>query len=41
MVNNNSGLNVQIGNGYLKEFKFIDENGQPKTVMAWVPRDNC
>ena len=39
-VQNNSELNDHIGNGYLKEFKFIDENGRPKTIMAWVPRDN-
>ena len=26
--------------GYLREFKFVDENGRPKTVMAWVPHDN-
>ena len=39
-VNKNSEINDQMGNGYLKEFKFIDEKGQSKTVMAWVPRDN-
>ena len=30
----------QRNDGYLREFTFVDENGRPKTVMAWVPHDN-
>ena len=36
----NSGLNDHMGNSYLKEFTFVDEKGQSKTVTAWIPRDN-
>ena len=39
-VQQNSGLQDLNCNGYLKEFTFVDENGRPKTVMAWDPRDN-
>ena len=39
-VNKNSGVNDHMGNGYLKEFTFVDEKGQSKTVTAWVPREN-